>query len=318
MSPVWYSTEYKYTVSTHPYSTMAGLAGRVAPYVHPTAIVQPGAALGAGSHVGPQSIVGPGVRLDDGVRLVASAHLAGESTIGAHSVIYPFACVGLPPQDKKHMGEATRLEIGAHCVVREHATVHTGTLAGGSVTRVGNRCLLMGGAHVAHDCWLGDDVIVANATLLAGHVRVGSQTIVGGQSAVHQYVTIGRGAIIGGGSIVERDVGPFCMAVGNRASLRGLNLVGLRRRGVARAEIKALLQAFRRIFGGQGSCLAAAPTEPAEATAERAQAVRAAFASSAHAVELAEFVLDTSRRRPLCTLAPDLATTTGKDERAHR
>ena len=223
------------------------------PAIHPTAIIEAGAEIADGVAVGPYCIVGSGVRLLDGVRLHPHAVVGGTTTIGAGTEIYPFASIGLPPQDRKYRGEESRLEIGRNCRIREHATVNPGTAGGGLLTRIGDDCLLMVGAHVAHDCRIGDDVILVNNVLLAGHVEIADHAIVGGGAAVHQHVRIGAHAFVGGLSGVENDVIPFGSVLGNRAYLGGLNIVGLKRRGFSREDIHVLRQAYRLLFAGEGT-----------------------------------------------------------------
>jgi UDP-N-acetylglucosamine acyltransferase len=175
--------------------------------------------------------------------------IAGDTAIGAGCEIFPFASVGLPPQDRKYRGEASRLEIGRNCVVREHVTINPGTAGGGMLTRIGDDCLLLVGAHVAHDCWLGDHVVLVNHATLGGHCRLDDYVMVGGLSAVHQFVRIGEGGFVGGMSGVENDIIPFGSALGNRAALGGLNIVGLTRRGFSREAIHRLRRAYRTLFG---------------------------------------------------------------------
>jgi UDP-N-acetylglucosamine acyltransferase len=172
----------------------------------------------------------------------------GATEIGAGAVIYPFCTVGLPPQDLKYRGEPTRTVIGPRTQLREHCTVHRGTVTGSGVTRVGADCLLMAVVHVAHDCELGDGVIVANNVVMGGHVTIGDGAVIGGATALHQFVRIGRAAMVGGASGVEADVVPFGTVLGNRARLTGLNVVGLKRRGVDRAGLHRLRAAFRLLF----------------------------------------------------------------------
>lgn len=221
--------------------------------VHPTAAVEDGAQLGAGVTVGPYCHVGPDVVLKDGVELLSHAVVAGRTEIGCGTRIFPFASIGHPPQDLKYRGEPSSLVVGARCVIREHVTMNPGTKGGGMVTRVGDRCLFMVGAHVAHDCRVGDDAILVNNATLAGHVEVGDFAILGGLSAVHQYVRIGRHAMIGGMSGVESDVIPFGSALGNRAHLSGLNVVGLKRRGFSRETIHEMRKAYRLLFAEEGT-----------------------------------------------------------------
>lgn len=221
--------------------------------VHPTAIVDPAATLGEGVRIGPYSVVEGPVVLAEGVEIHAHAVVRGQTTIGARTRIWPFASIGHQPQDLKYAGEASRLEIGADCMIREHVTANPGTAGGGLVTRIGDGCLLMVGAHVGHDCQVGAGVIMVNNATLAGHVEVGDHAILGGLSAVHQHVRIGPHAMVGGMSGVEKDVIPFGSVIGNRAELGGLNIVGLKRRGFPREAIHALRQAYRTIFVGEGS-----------------------------------------------------------------
>lgn len=216
--------------------------------IHPSAVVEHGALLARDVTVGPCCLVGPEVELGAGVELVSHVVVAGRTRIGAGTRIWPFASIGHPPQDLKYRGEDSRLEVGANCLIREHVTMNPGTEGGGMVTRVGAGCVFMAGSHVAHDCQIGDNVVLANNATLAGHVQLGDFAVLGGLSAVHQFVRIGSHAIIGGMSGVEKDVIPYGSAMGNRARLAGLNLVGLRRRGFDRGAIHALRGAYRMIF----------------------------------------------------------------------
>src|SRR3989338_10268089 len=193
-------------------------------FIHPTAVVSPKANLDEGVSIGPYCCVGDHVVLKKGVQLVSHVVVDGHTRIGEDSVIFPFSSIGLRPQDKKFHGEDSFLEIGNNCHIREHVTINPGTEGGGLYTRIGNDCLLMVASHVAHDCHLGDHVILSNNATLAGHVFVDDFAILGGLSAVHQFVRIGRHAMIGGATGVEGDVIPFGMVLGNRAKLVGLNL----------------------------------------------------------------------------------------------
>lgn len=217
--------------------------------IHPTAIVEPGAELGAGVRVGPYCVVGARATLGDEVEVISHAVIAGNTVIGARTRIFPFASIGHAPQDLKYKGEDLRLVIGRDNIIREYVTMNPGTAGGGMETRVGDGCLFMASAHVAHDCVLGNHVILANNVALGGHIAVGDYAFLGGQSAVHQFVRIGPHAMIGGLTGVERDVIPFGMVVGDRARLTGLNIVGLQRRGFSREEIQALRTAYQMIFG---------------------------------------------------------------------
>lgn len=217
--------------------------------VHPTALVEPGAQLGSGVEIGPFCTVGHEAVLEDGVRLVSHAVVDGRTRIGEGAVIYPFATVGLAPQDLKYRGEPTLCEVGSRTQVREHCTIHRGTVTGTGITRVGANCLLMAVVHVAHDCAIGDGVVIANNVVMGGHVEIGAGAVIGGAAAIHQFVRIGRGAMVGGVSGVESDVIPFGSVLGNRARLAGLNVIGLRRRGVERAGLHRLRTAVRHLFG---------------------------------------------------------------------
>jgi len=221
--------------------------------IHPTAIVEDGAELGENLVIGPYCVVGPQVKLGDGVNLESHVVIGGDTSVGANTRIFPFASIGLQPQDLKFGGEASKLEIGCNNVIREHVTMNPGTEGGGLLTKVGNNCLFMVGAHVAHDCMVSDHVILVNNATLAGHVEVGEFAIVGGLSAVHQFVRIGKHAMLGGMSGVENDVIPYATVTGNRAHLAGLNLVGLRRRGFNRDIIHAMRNAYRLLFAQEGT-----------------------------------------------------------------
>jgi UDP-N-acetylglucosamine acyltransferase len=220
--------------------------------IDPTARIADGARLGDGVEIGPYCVVGSQVELEDGVRLIAHVHVTGVTTIGEGTVVYPFASLGTPPQSAHYRGGATRLVIGARCEVREGVTMNTGTENGGGLTQVGDRCLFMVASHVGHDCHVGDDVTFANNAVLGGHVSIGNNTFIGGNAAVHQFVRVGEGVMVGGVSGVAADVVPFGFAKGQIATLDGLNVVGLRRRGVKRSALLALRRAYRALFFGHG------------------------------------------------------------------
>ena len=221
--------------------------------IHATAIIEQGARLGEDVLIGPYCSVGGMVELGDGVRLHSHVVVAGKTTIGPNTHVFPFASIGHPPQDLKYKGEESELVIGANNIIREHATMNPGTAGGGMITRIGNNCLFMVGAHVAHDCDIANHVILANNATLAGHVEVDDFAILGGLSAVHQFCRIGRHAMIGGMSGVENDVIPYGSVTGNRARLDGLNIVGLRRRGFSRSEVAAMRKAYRLLFAHEGT-----------------------------------------------------------------
>src|SRR5258707_8180107 len=221
--------------------------------IHPTAIVEPGASLAETTAIGPYCHVGGEVEIADGVTLHAHVVVAGRTRIGANTRIFPFASIGHQPQDLKYAGEASQLVIGSDNVIREHVTMNPGTTGGGMVTRVGDPCLFMVGAHVAHDWQVGNNVVMANNATLAGHVVVADYAILGGLSAVHQFVRIGQNAMIGGMSGVERDVIPYGSVMGDRARLSGVNIVGMQRRGFSRDEIQAMRNAFQLLFADAGT-----------------------------------------------------------------
>jgi len=252
--------------------------------IHETAIVDPQARLGTGVEIGPYCIVGSDVQLGDGVVLLSHVVVAGRTTIGPRTQIFPFASIGHRPQDLKYAGEASELIIGCDNTLREHVTMNPGTEGGGMMTRVGDRGLFMMGAHVAHDCQIGNRVIMANNATLGGHVVIGDDAIIGGLSAIHQFVRIGRHAMIGGMSGVEHDVIPFGLATGERARLQGLNVVGMKRLGLARADIQTLSQVYARLFG------------PEDTLAERVERLAAEFGEAAAVADLIAFVRAKSSR----------------------
>ncbi len=221
--------------------------------IHTTAIVEPGASIDADVAIGPYCHVGAEVTLAAGVRLVSHVVIAGRTKIGENTRVYPFASIGHQPQDLKYKGEPSSLVIGRNNVIREHVTMNPGTEGGGMVTTVGDNCLFMVGCHVAHDCRIGNYVIMANNATLGGHVEIGEYAILGGLSAVHQFVRIGRYAMIGGMSGVEQDVIPYGSVMGDRAKLSGLNIIGLKRQGFSRENIHALRTAYRLLFAQEGA-----------------------------------------------------------------
>jgi UDP-N-acetylglucosamine acyltransferase len=223
------------------------------PEIHPTAIVSPGAQLGQGVKIGPYSTVGENVVLADKVELVSHVVLAGRTKIGEGTQIYPFASIGHQPMDLKYRGEASRVVIGKNCQIRENVTVNPGTAGGTMETRIGDNCLLMTSAHVAHDCVIGNNVIVAAYVGIAGHCQIGDFVAFGGMCGVHQFVRVGAHAFVGAHSMIDADVIPYGTAVGNRARLAGLNLVGLRRRKFDREGIHTLRTAYRMIFSSEGT-----------------------------------------------------------------
>lgn len=216
--------------------------------MHPTAIVDPCAEIDSEVEVGPYAIIGPGVRVGKGSKISAHAVVQGHTTLGRGNVIFPFASVGSVPQDLKFKGEPSELIIGESNIIREYVSLNPGTTGGGMVTRVGDQNLFMMYCHIAHDCTVGNRNVIANGATLGGHVTIEDSVIVGGLVGIHQFVRIGTGAILGAGSMVSKDVPPYCNATGDRARLRGLNLEGLKRRGVEKSVIAAIRKAYRIAF----------------------------------------------------------------------
>ncbi|MEK7388688.1 MAG: acyl-ACP--UDP-N-acetylglucosamine O-acyltransferase [Elusimicrobiota bacterium] len=209
--------------------------------VDPSARIDPSAEIAAYAIIGPEAVIGP--------RTKVGAHAVVEhATLGADNVLHPGCYVGTPPQDLKYAGETTRLIMGDKCVVRECVTLNRGTVGGGGLTKIGSNCLFMAYSHVAHDCDLGNGVILVNSVALAGHITVGEYAVVGGLAAIHQYVRIGRYAMLGGGSMNGQDILPFTTTQGDRAVLRGLNILGMRRGGFSRESMNALKNAYKTLF----------------------------------------------------------------------
>jgi UDP-N-acetylglucosamine acyltransferase len=251
--------------------------------IHPSAIVEDGATIGAGTKVGPFCLIGAEVTLGADVDLKSHVVVTGDTEIGDETVIFPFSNIGDIPQDLKFRGEKTRLVVGKRNRIRENVTMNAGTEGGGGVTKVGDDGLFMAGSHVAHDVIIGDRVILVNNASVAGHCVLEDDVIVGGLSGVHQWVRIGRGAIIGAVTMVTADVIPYGLVQGPRGVLDGLNLVGLKRKGVARSDITALRAAFQTLAQGEGTFL------------ERAKRLKDEGESD-YVTELAEFVLGKSDR----------------------
>ncbi|WP_375262615.1 acyl-ACP--UDP-N-acetylglucosamine O-acyltransferase [Palleronia sp.] len=221
--------------------------------IHPHAVIEDGARIGPGVTIGPFSLIGAEVELGPNVKVMSHVVIKGRTSVGEGTLVHPFAVLGEIPQDLKFGGEKTELRIGVRNRIREHVTMNLGTGGGGGVTRVGNDGLFMAGCHVAHDCIIGDHVIMVNNSALAGHCMLGDGVIVGGLSGVHQFVRIGEGAIIGAVTMVTADVIPHALVQGPRGVLDGLNLVGLKRRGVDRSDIMALRAALQTLKQGEGT-----------------------------------------------------------------
>jgi UDP-N-acetylglucosamine acyltransferase len=223
------------------------------PEIHPTALVEEGARLADGVRIGPFCQVTREVTLGEGVEVVSHAVVAGHTTVGARTRIFPIPSIGHQPQDLKYKGEPSTLTIGSDCLVREGVTMSPGTAGGRMETIIGDRCVFLANSHVGHDCHIGSDVILSNNVMLAGHVTVGDFAGIGGGAAVIQFSRIGAHAYLGGMSGLEADLIPYGMAFGNRAHLSGLNIVGLQRRGFSRDDIHTLRRAYRLLFADEGT-----------------------------------------------------------------
>lgn len=220
-------------------------------FIHETAIVPSAARIGKDCHVGPYCIVGENVSLADGVRLESHVVVDGRTTIGDDTHVFPFASIGLAPQDLKYGGEPTSVEIGKRNQIREFVTIHRGTSGGGGLTKIGDDNLLMAQSHVAHDCQLGSGIIMANAATLAGHVEIADRASIGAYSGVHQFCRVGFEAFVGGYSVVVKDAPPFAIIQGNHAKCYGLNRVGVKRRGYSPETIKNLSHAFHLLLSAK-------------------------------------------------------------------
>jgi UDP-N-acetylglucosamine acyltransferase len=256
--------------------------------VHPTAVVEDGASLGACVEIGPFCHVGPRAVLGEGVRLISHVSVRGITRLGARCILYPGAALGGDGQIRGNDFTEGQLEIGADTVLREMVSMHVGSRRGGGVTRVGARGYFMANSHVGHDCLVGDDVTFANSVALGGHVTIGDGVIFGGLSAVQQWCRVGKGAMVGGLTGVNRDVIPYAMAFGDHAELAGLNLIGLKRRGLSKDTINAMRNTFRSVFYGSTGSIAG-----------RAREAKARFAGVAEVAEMVDFILAESRQE-LC------------------
>ncbi len=223
------------------------------PKVHPSAVVEKGAKLAAGVEIGPFCHIGADVVLGAGVHLLSHVVVAGKTTIGDRTRVFPFASLGHEPQDLKFKGEDVTLSIGKECTIREGVTINPGTAGGVSTTTVGDRCAFLANSHVGHDCQVGNNVVFSNNVMLAGHCTVGDFVIIGGGAGIHQFSRVGHHAFVGGLAGVENDVIPYGMALGNRAGLAGLNVVGMKRLQFGREQIQSLRQAYRLLFSNEGT-----------------------------------------------------------------
>ena len=256
--------------------------------VHPSSHVASGAKLGAGVTIGPFCTIGADVELDEGVELLSHVAVAGRTKIGARTRIFPFASIGHEPQDLKYHGEPSTLTIGTDCKIREGVTLNPGTEGGGMSTTIGDHCAFLANSHVGHDCRVGNRVVFSNNALLAGHCTVGDYVIIGGGAAVIQFARVGAHSFIGGMSGLENDLIPYGMALGNRAYLNGLNIIGLKRRGFSSSDIHDLRRAYRALFANEGTL------------AERTEDVALEFKDHTIVREIVAFIREPSKKS-LCT-----------------
>ena len=255
--------------------------------IHKSNIINPKAKIGKNVKIGPFCFIGPNVQLDDGVELISNVHIEGYTKIGKRTKIFPFASLGTVPQDLKYKGETNSLEIGENNVIREYVTINPGTAGGGSKTIVGNNCLLMISSHIAHDCKIGNNVVIANNVPLGGHVVIEDSVIIGGNSAVQQFTRIGRLAMIGGMTGVLKDVIPFGLSFGNRNYLKGINLIGLRRKKYENKKIIELDEAYKKIFSSNN-------------LQENLNKINGEFKGNELVEEVTKFI-EKDKKRPICT-----------------
>ena len=251
--------------------------------IHSTAVVSPKARIGKDCYIGPFAVIGDEVTLGDRVRIDGQCVIDGRTRIGDETHLYPFVSIGLPPQDLKFAGEDSETVIGRRTRVREFVTIHRGTAGGGGITSIGDDCFLMAQAHVAHDCVLGNNVLMANAATLAGHVTVDDGANIGAYSGVHQFCRVGREAYVGGYSVVVKDALPFALTVGNHAKCYGLNKVGVRRRGYTRETIAALHHAFHLLLSSKLN------------TKQAVERIRDEISDSEEVAELLRFIEESKR-----------------------
>jgi len=216
--------------------------------IHKTAIIDPTSKIASNVNIGAYSVIGPNVEIGENSTIQSHVSILGNTKIGKNNKIYPFASIGNDPQDLKFSGEQTKLEIGDNNKIREYVTINPGTNGGGGLTKVGNNCLFMVSSHIAHDCIVEDNVILANNVPLGGHVHIEENVIIGGNSAVQQFTRVGKFSMIGGMCGVVRDIIPYAMVHGNRSILQGLNLIGLRRKNIPNKDILVLSEAYKKIF----------------------------------------------------------------------
>ncbi len=255
--------------------------------IHKTAIIESKINISDNVKIGPYSVIGPNVEIGEGTEIQSHVSITGNTKIGKNNKIYPFASIGNDPQDLKFQGEETKLEIGDNNKIREYVTINTGTKGGGGLTKIGNNCLFMVSAHIAHDCFVGNNVILANNVPLGGHAKIDDNAIIGGNSAVQQFTRVGKCAMIGGMCGVVRDIIPYGIAHGNRSVLHGLNLIGLRRKNISNKEIMILTEAYKEIFKNEN-------------LTENLGNLSNEFKKNELVAEVIEFI-EKDKKRPICT-----------------
>ena len=255
--------------------------------IHKTAIIDSNAKISKDVSIGPYTVIGPNVEIGDETEIQSHVNITGNTKIGKNNKIYPFASIGNDPQDLKYKGEETKLEIGDNNKIREYVTINPGTEGGGGLTKVGSNCLFMVSAHIAHDCFVGNNVILANNVPLGGHAHIGDNAIIGGNSAVQQFTRVGKSAMIGGMCGVVRDIIPYGIAHGNRSVLQGLNLIGLRRKNIPNKEIMILSDAYKEIFKNEN-------------LTENLSSLSKDYKNNKLVEEVIEFI-EKDKKRPICT-----------------
>ena len=255
--------------------------------IHRTAIIDSKAKISSKVEIGPYSIIGPNVEIDEGSSIQSHVNITGHTIIGKNNKIFPFASIGSDPQDMKYKGEKTKLVIGNDNTIREYVTINPGTIQGAGSTIVGNKNLIMIGAHIAHDCILGNNIVIANSAAIAGHAEINDNVVIGGNCGIQQFTRIGRMAMIGGMTGVSRDVIPYGLSIGNRNFLNGINVIGLRRINVSNKEIIGLTEAYKEIF-------------KTEKLTENLNRLNGEYKENSFVKEVVEFI-NKDKKRPICT-----------------
>ena len=255
--------------------------------IHKTAVIDKNARIDTNVEIGPYCVIGPNVEIGQDTKIQSHVSITGRTKIGKNNKVYPFASIGNDPQDLKYKGEKTELVIGDGNTIREYTTINTGTVGGGGLTKIGDYSLLMIGVHIAHDCIIGDNVVIANSAAIAGHAEIGDQVIIGGNCGVQQFTRIGKMAMIGGMTGVSRDVIPYGVSLGNRNYLDGINIIGLRRKKISNKDIICLSDAYKEIF-------------KTESLNENLSKLNGNFKDNIFVQEVIDFI-NMDKKRPICT-----------------